>query len=348
MPWLSRAAWVNELWVSGRPGIIARVAADRANRWRTITAEDGAEWARQVLAIEESYGTEEILGADDLVADLRDPDVDPERGTIAAFSEGNMIAYAGLRASPGVTGRHEMHLYGGVHPSQRGRGLGTRLLAWAEQAALPLHQARYPGHPLALAASCPAGQDDALALLAAAGYQQARWFHFMSRNLTGAVPGGQFPEGTRIARYEARLSQAARQVRDEAFRDHWGSTPTTAESWQHFVGYAAFRPAFSFLAYLGGEPAGVLIAHEYDAFTQATGRRESYIATVGVTRPARGRGIASALIRHSLAAAQADGCTAATLHVDADSPTGALTLYERLGFTTQNTSVTLIKDLTGQ
>jgi AcrR family transcriptional regulator len=112
-------------------------------------AEDGAGWARLVLAIEESYGTQDIVSADDLLDDLRDPNVDPERGTIAAFSEGNMIAYAGLRASPSVTGRHEMHLHGGVHPSQRGRGLGTRLLAWAEQAALPLHQARYPGHPLA-------------------------------------------------------------------------------------------------------------------------------------------------------------------------------------------------------
>lgn len=332
--------------MSDWPGIIARVTGGVAVQWRAITAEDGAEWARLVLAVEESYGTEEILGADDLVEDLRDPDVDPERGTIAAFSEGSMIAYAGLRASPSVTGRHEMHLYGGVHPSQRGRGLGTRLLAWAEQAALPLHQARYPGHPLALSASCPAGQEDALALFAATGYQQARWFHFMSRDLTGTVPGGQLPEGTQIARYEAGLSQAARQVRDEAFRDHWGSTKTSAESWQHFVGHERFRPAFSFLAYLGGEPAGVLIAHEYDAFRQVTGRRECYIATIGVTRAARGRGIASALIHRSLDAAQADGCDVATLHVDADSPTGALTLYEQLGFTSQSTSVTLIKPLT--
>ena len=133
--------------VSSRPGIIARVTADGAVQWRAITAEDGAEWARLVLAVEESYGREEILGADDLVEDLRDPDVDPERGTIAAFSEGSMIAYAGLRASPGLTGRHEMYLSGAVHPGQRGRGLGTRLLAWAEQAAPPLHFPRATGSP---------------------------------------------------------------------------------------------------------------------------------------------------------------------------------------------------------
>jgi mycothiol synthase len=322
------------------------VAGDVAIQWRAITAADGAGWARLLLAVAESYGTEDIVGAEDLVEDLRDPYVDPERGTIAAFSNGSMIAYAGLRASPGVTGRHEMDLHGAVHPRQRGRGLGTRLLAWAEQAALPLHQARYPGRPLALSASCPAGQDDALALFAAAGYQRARWFHFMSRDLTGAVPDGQLPEGTRIAGYTAGLSETARQVRDEAFRDHWGSAPTTAESWQHFVGHERFRPAASFLAYLRGKPAGVLIAHEYDAFRQATGRRECYIATVGVTKAARGRGIASALIRRSLAAAQADGCNIATLYVDAGSPTGALTAGEHMGFTRQRTSVTLIKDLT--
>jgi mycothiol synthase len=179
----------------GWPGIIARVIVDGAIQWRAITAADGASWAQLMLAVEESYGTEEIVGAADLVEDLSDPDVDPERGTIAAFSAGIMIAYAGLRSSPSATGRHEMHLYGGVHPIHRGRGLGTRLLAWAEQAALPLHQARYPGHPLALAVSCPAGQRDVLALFAAAGYQQARWFHFMSRDLTAAVPDGQIPEG---------------------------------------------------------------------------------------------------------------------------------------------------------
>ncbi len=170
----------------------------------------------------------------------------------------------------------------------------------------------------------------------------------MSRDLAGAVPAGHLPEGARIAGYTAEFSQAAQQVRDQAFRDHWGSTQTTAESWQHFVGHERFRPAFSFLAYLGGKPAGVLIAHEYDAFRQATGRRECYIATVGVIKAARGRGIASALIRRSLTAAQADGCDVATLYVDADSATGALTLYEHTGFTRQRTSVTVIKDLTGQ
>jgi mycothiol synthase len=334
--------------VSGGLGIIARVGTDEAFAWRAITAEDAPEWARLLMAIEESHGTEEIVGADDLVDDLRDPDVDPERGTIAAFSQGRMVAWAGLRASAGAGDRHEMDLLGGVHPGQRGRGLGTRLLAWAEQAAPALHHARHPGRQLALSASCPADQDDAAALFARAGYKQARWFHFMSRDLAADVPERQLPGGTRICGYAAELSEVARQVRNQAFRDHWGSTERTAESWQHWVGYEAFRPAFSFLAYLGDQPAGVLLAREYDAYRRATGRRECYIAAVGVSRAARGRGIASALIGRSLAAARADGCNVVTLHVDAESPTGTLSLYERMGFTRQTTSVTIIKELTDQ
>ena len=147
--------------------------------------------------------------------------------------------------------------------------------------------------------------------------------------------------------YAAELSEVARQVRHEAFRDHSGSAASTAESWQHWVGYERFRPAFSFLAYLGDQPVGVLIALEFDAFMQATGRRECFIATVSVTRAARGRGVDLCALGRSLAAAHADGCDIATLHVGT-SPTGALSLYERMGFTRQRTSVTVIKDLTDQ
>jgi ribosomal protein S18 acetylase RimI-like enzyme len=67
-----------------------------------------------------------------------------------------------------------------------------------------------------------------------------------------------------------------------------------------------------------------------------------------VTRAARRRGIASALIGRSLAAARADGCDITTLEVDAESPTGAPGLYERMGFATLSTSITVIKNLRAQ
>ena len=66
------------------------------------------------------------------------------------------------------------------------------------------------------------------------------------------------------------------------------------------------------------------------AYNNVEGRE--YIGQVGTRRPWRKRGLASALISASLAAAVADGKSSASLGVDADSPTGAVGVYERLGF----------------
>jgi GNAT superfamily N-acetyltransferase len=60
---------------------------------------------------------------------------------------------------------------------------------------------------------------------------------------------------------------------------------------------------------------------------------------------ARGRGVASALIATALRAGAADGCVTAGLDVDSDNVTGALRLYERLGFTTTRTQVSWSLDL---
>jgi ribosomal protein S18 acetylase RimI-like enzyme len=69
------------------------------------------------------------------------------------------------------------------------------------------------------------------------------------------------------------------------------------------------------------------------------------IALVGTRRAGRNRGIASALLRRALTGARAAGFASASLGVDADSPTGALGLYQRAGFTMMLTSVTNTKPL---
>ena len=148
-----------------------------------------------------------------------------------------------------------------------------------------------------------------------------------------------------IAAFTPERSEDARLIRNEAFADHWGSTEVSAEGWAHFMQTGAFRPAFSFVAYGDGEPAGFVISHEYDAYNEATGSKDLFIATLGTRRAGRKRGIGSALLLRALAEGRAAGCTSASLVVDADSPTGALGLYERTGFTVDHTSITESKPL---
>ena len=153
------------------------------------------------------------------------------------------------------------------------------------------------------------------------------------------------PTGIEIVGYTGDKSQDARLVTDDSFRDHWRSTQNTDESWAHFIGYQAFRPCYSFLAYDGDEPLGVVLAHEYDSYTRATGRLDLYIPTVGTRRIGRKRGIATALLSQTLHAARSAGFVSVTLDVDSDSPTGAVGLYQRAGFAVQDTWITQTKQL---
>ncbi len=302
-------------------------------------------WAELVAATEAVDHQDEHMGEEDLLEDFDDPDCDFPRGSIAAYDGAVMVGSCVLWQRSAAEPVHEMGMFGAVHPAYRGQGVGSELLAWAERAAVPLHEQRFPGRPLSLDGRCLARNESAVALFADHGYRQSRWFLRMSCDLTRDLPPVLVPPGIEIAGFTQDRSQDARLVRDEAFRDHWGTTENTDESWAHFIGFQAFRSAYSFLAYEGGEPLGVVLAHEYDSYTRATGRLELYIPTVGTRRIGRKRGIATALLGQTLHAAKSAGFVSVTLDVDSDSPTGAVGLYERAGFAVQDTWVTQVKQL---
>ncbi len=83
----------------------------------------------------------------------------------------------------------------------------------------------------------------------------------------------------------------------------------------------------------GDDIVGFVLSVEYDGDTELRGFRSGYLGRVGTLRRARGRGVASALIAATLRGMAADGYRCAELDVDAESPTGAGRIYERLGFT---------------
>jgi mycothiol synthase len=234
---------------------------------------------------------------------------------------------------------------GGVHPSYRGRGLGGELLDWAEQAAVPLHNARFPGRPLSLSSGCLSTNAGAVALHEQRGYRPVRWFHSMVRDLSQPIGAAVIPDGLAITGYQPDMAEHARLIRNESFRDHWGSTETSPQSWAHFLASSAFRPGLSFLAYQGSEPLGMLISREYEAYHKRTGRRDLHIALVGTRAAGRKRGIATALLMTAMSAARAARYDQASLGVDADSLTDAVRLYERAGFTVEHTWIAYRKQL---
>jgi mycothiol synthase len=304
-----------------------------------LLPEQVGSWADLYTAILEADGDDDILGEEDLAEWFADPLCDFARGSIAVYDGDVMVGYCVLQSKSTADPVHEMRQDGAVRLEYRGRGIGSELLDWAERAALVLHEERFPGRPMALSGGSLARNTSAMALFADHGYLQSRWFHQMTRDLSADVLPPVAADGVDIAEFAAERSADALLIRNDAFRDHCSPADTTPESWAYQLGVRAFRPEYSFVAYLNGEPASLILAHEYEAYSKAKGIRDLYIPQVGTRRNARKRGIASALLATTLTAAKADGFDTATLGVDADSPTGAVGVYKRLGFVVTDTTI---------
>jgi ribosomal protein S18 acetylase RimI-like enzyme len=155
----------------------------------------------------------------------------------------------------------------------------------------------------------------------------------MRRDLSQPIPDGNPPDGVRLRRYTPADSAAMFHVFGEAFKDHWGYEPVTPEEWeQFFIQRESFRPDLSLLALAGDEVVGISYNTVSAADNARNGLAEGWIGDLGVLRPWRKRGVASALLCESMRLFRAEGLGHATLGVDSGNPTGALSLYEGLGF----------------
>lgn len=314
---------------------------------RPLSLDQVPAWAELYTAILVFDGDNDFLGEEDLAEEFADPLNDFALGSMTVYDGTTMIGYCTLYPRGSADPVHEMRQAGGVHPGYRGLGIGSRLLEWSEKAAAELHGERFGDRPLAMGGVSLAKNAPAGALFADHGYLPTRWFHQMTRDLSADVPVREIPDGVEIFGFTRERSADALLIKNESFRDHWGSVDTTAESWEFRHASQAFRPEYSFIGYLDGEPMGLVMAEEFDAYHEAKGLRDLYIPQIGTRRGGRRRGIASALVTRTLAAGRADGFDTASLNVDADSPTGALGLYEQLGFATTDTTILHRKVLKG-
>ena len=225
-----------------------------------------------------------------------------------------------------------MWLLGGVRPDHRRRGIGTQIveagLARAGEAFASL-PADVPRH--ADLEALP-GQVGRIALLEAQGFEHVRSFLVMHRPIDADAAVAPLPDGLTARDWEPDLDERARAAHNDAFRDHWASEPVGMERWRHLgADGPGFVAGLSSLAVTrSGEVAGYVLCSAPPGMQRE--QRTAWIGTVGVRRDHRGRGVGTALLTRSIAAMRTDGFERVGLDVDADNPTGAVRVYERLGF----------------
>jgi mycothiol synthase len=257
---------------------------------------------------------------------------DPAADSRLVLVDGALVATALVVTPP--EGGTQVQAEGGVHPRWRGRGIGRQLLGWQLARAAEIHRAVAPAAAWDVHVGVPAGDGDALRLYRRLGLTPTRyWFAMLAP--TAPPRTAELPDGLRAETYTADRERALHAAHMEAFAEHWGFQFRELARWAPMaVRSEWFLPELSLLAYDGEQIAGYVLSY------RESGPDRIYIGQVGVRAPWRRCGLAAALLSRVLAAAGEAGWSYATLGVDADSPTGAVGVYERVGFTVESRSIT--------
>ena len=147
------------------------------------------------------------------------------------------------------------------------------------------------------------------------------------------VPALPMPDGLEIRPVEPGAASAVFDAENEAFRDHWGHHEHGEEAFRQTYGQAETNTDLWVVAWDGDEVAGVVETWIWPAENERLGVRRGWLERISVRRPWRRRGLGRALTAAAMRKLREAGMDEAMLGVDAENPTGALGLYESLGFT---------------
>jgi mycothiol synthase len=211
--------------------------------------------------------------------------------------------------------------WGVVHPDHRSRGIGAALFDLIEERAERLTEPP----PQRFRHAANAGDRAAAALMTSRGLRTVRHFWHMQIDPDTPFDAGPAPEGIAIRGIDPAVDlPSIHAILTEAFTDDWGYHPEPLDRWtEDYANSPSYDPTLWLLARDDGKPVGALTANVF-------GER-GWVGELGVTTSHRGRGIGAALLRRSFAMFVDRGFHHVLLNVDAENPTGATALYERVG-----------------
>jgi mycothiol synthase len=227
-----------------------------------------------------------------------------------------------------VTGvRVYLHL-GFLLPEWRGKGIGTAMLAWAQDRIRTLAAQEQADDHATFATNVSSTEHEAASLIRNAQYQDVRR---LSDMLLAPVP--QFamqslPTGVDKRKVTPAHYRAIYQAMKDAYAEIWTSTPESDADYTEFLAKNVHQPSFDsalwHVAWHDEQVVGLVIS--------LVSGEVGHIAEVEVRRAWQRRGIARSLLQSALATFHARGITEARLYTDAANGQGARSLYASFGF----------------
>jgi ribosomal protein S18 acetylase RimI-like enzyme len=178
----------------------------------------------------------------------------------------------------------------------------------------------------ALETIVPAAADALVALYRGRGWVQTREVLRMEVDVIDRPPAAVWPPAVTVRTYEDDDARDVHALLESAFAGNAEEVPPFARWHPWMTNDPSFDPAVWFLAEADELLAGVCLCW-----------REGWVKDLAVAPRFRGAGVGEALLRHALGVFHDRGLATVGLKVDADNPTGAVRLYERVGMTRDRT-----------
>lgn len=258
-------------------------------------------------------------------------DFEPGRDVVMAEVAGQLVGYRHNIHWEEADGTWILHHYGFLLPEWRGRGLELALVHYCERHLREV-TGDYSGSKRQLDSFVADTQTDLEEVLKGEGYEAVRHFYEMVRPDLENIPNVPMPDGLEVRPVQPEQYRTIWEAEVEAFQDHWGAEQVVDEDFQRWQKSNHFQPHLWQVAWDGDQVAGMIRNFIDEDYNARYGKKRGYTENISTRRPWRKRGLASALISRSLQMQKELGLAESALGVDTENPSGALKVYERMGF----------------
>jgi ribosomal protein S18 acetylase RimI-like enzyme len=289
--------------------------------------------AALIAACKTVDGVERSTSVEDIATNYRHlENCDPARDMLFAEVDGQVIAYGRLFWDLELDGTRIYHIIGYLHPQWRHQGIGTALWKAGERRMNEIDAGAPKDKPRYIQCEPFESEKDWIALLESQGCLPARYETHMVRDLSEPFPEAPMPAGLEVRPVRPEDIWPVFHASNEAFRDHWGAHDESEEQHKAFLESPFFRPELWKVAWDGSQMASVVHNFVDEKENAEYRRKRGYTEGICTRRPWRHKGLARSLLVQSMQMFKAMGMTETALSVDSENLSGALRLYESVGY----------------
>ncbi|MFN2145865.1 MAG: GNAT family N-acetyltransferase [Anaerolineales bacterium] len=177
------------------------------------------------------------------------------------------------------------------------------------------------------------------------GFEPARYGISMLRSCSQPIEVTPLPEGIEVRPIHPEHYRPVWDASVEASRDHWGFVEHTEEDYKAWLNFPWFQPELWKVAWDGDQIVGMVCNFINHDDNEAFNRKRGYTENISVRRPWRRQGAARSLLTQSIQMFIEMGMEETALGVDTQNLSGALDLYQSVGYVEDKRFITYRKPL---